>query len=94
MSRWRVGAPKGDAVPIRITNTSRGLLTLEFNSGETLHLAPRETSESIEDIEVVGNSVIERLRDQAAITVERPKREAKASREAKAGGPDKGTSQE
>jgi hypothetical protein len=68
-------------VPVRITNTSGRLLTLELNSGESLHLAPRETSEPIDEIAVDDNAMIQRLEDGGAVAVERAKPDAAPARE-------------
>jgi hypothetical protein len=56
-------------VPVRITNRSRGLLTLQLNSGESLYLAPTETSGSLEDLEVTANRWVQRLVDRDLIAV-------------------------
>jgi hypothetical protein len=57
-------------MPVRITNLSSGLLTLELNSGESLYLAPSETSRSLPDLEVTGNRWIQRLLDRDLVAVE------------------------
>jgi hypothetical protein len=57
-------------MPVRIINLSSGLLTLELNSGEALHLAPSETSGSLPDLEVTGNRPVQRLLDRDLIAVE------------------------
>jgi hypothetical protein len=63
-------------MPVRITNRSRGLLTIELNSGATLHLAPGETSEPVEELEVADNRWVNKLRDRDQIEVAQPKGEA------------------
>ena len=64
----------------RLTNRSRGLLTVELNSGESVHLAPGERSEALDDVLTKDNALIEKLRSRALLTVDesRPRREAKA----------------
>jgi len=57
-------------LPVQITNRSGGLLTLELNSGESLHLASSETSRSLHDLEVTGNHWVQRLLDRDLIAVE------------------------
>jgi hypothetical protein len=57
-------------VPVRITNRSRGLLTLELNSGTSLHLAPGETSEPLAELEVDGNRWVRKLLDRDQVRVE------------------------
>ncbi len=51
-----------------ITNRARHLLVLPLNSGETVHLAPGETSPPIEDYELAKNSKVERLMQDGIIT--------------------------
>jgi hypothetical protein len=63
-------------VPVRITNRSRGLLTIELNSGATVHLAPGETSDSVEELEVADNRWVTKLLDRQQIEVEQPKGES------------------
>lgn len=57
-------------MPVRITNLSSGLLTVELNSGESLYLAPSETSQSLHDLEVTGNRWVQRLLDRGLIAME------------------------
>jgi hypothetical protein len=64
-------------MPVRIINRSRGLLTVELNSGDTLHLAPSETSPPLQDIEVTANRWVERLLDRDLIAVQKEKAEPK-----------------
>jgi hypothetical protein len=64
----------------RLTNRSRGLLTVELNSGESVHLAPGERSEALDDVLTKDNALIEKLRSRALLTVD----ESRARREAKA----------
>jgi hypothetical protein len=71
-------------MPVRITNLSPGLLTLELNSGESLYLAPSETSRSLPDLEVTGNRWVQRLLDRDLIAVEQEAEPAAAAAAAKA----------
>lgn len=64
----------------RLTNRSRGLLTVELNSGESVHLAPGERSEALDDVLTKDNALIEKLRSRALLTVD----ESRARREARA----------
>ena len=61
-------------MPVQITNQShgpwRGLLTVQLNSGESLYLAPSETSPPLDDQEVVANRWVQRLLDRGLIAVE------------------------
>jgi hypothetical protein len=64
---------KGDFVPVRITNRSRGLLTLELNSGASLYLAPGEMSGPLAELEVADNQWVQRLLDRDQVQVEQVK---------------------
>jgi len=44
-----------------IKNRTRHLLTLTLNSGDTLHLAPGESSRPLSEIETKNNTKTERL---------------------------------
>jgi hypothetical protein len=57
-------------MPVRITNRSRGLVTVELNAGESLHLAPGETSKPIEDYQTRDNPWIAKLVDRGVAVVE------------------------
>jgi hypothetical protein len=59
-------------VPVRITNRSRDKrpLTLQLNSGRSLHLAPSERSRPVPDLEVTGNRWVQRLLERDLISVE------------------------
>jgi hypothetical protein len=67
-------------MPVRITNLSSGLLTLELNSGESLYLAPSETSRSLPDLEVTGNRWVQRLLDRDLVAVEQEAEPAAAAK--------------
>ncbi|MGE5287161.1 MAG: hypothetical protein ACM3ML_08175 [Micromonosporaceae bacterium] len=62
-------------MPVRITNRSRGLLTLQLNSGESLYLAPSEMSPSLEDRDVAANRWVQRLLDRDLISMQNVKAE-------------------
>ncbi|HEV2708109.1 MAG TPA: hypothetical protein VGV59_19490 [Pyrinomonadaceae bacterium] len=51
-----------------ITNLTRHLLVLPLNSGATLHLAPGETSGTVEDYELVNNAKVDKLMSQGMIS--------------------------
>jgi hypothetical protein len=55
---------------VHITNVSSGLLSVQLNSGRTVHLAPRERSGEIEPYEVDENHWVRRLSDQGWLAVE------------------------
>jgi hypothetical protein len=58
-------------MPVKITNRSNGPVALELNSGDSVHLAPGETSPPIEDVDITDNQWVERLLDRDLIGVER-----------------------
>jgi hypothetical protein len=61
-------------MPVRLRNRSFTLLTVELNSGDSVHLAPDETSRELDDIEVRDNPWIAKLERRAAVTVETAQR--------------------
>jgi hypothetical protein len=74
-------------MPVRLTNRSPMLLTVELNSGDSVHLAPDETSAPIDEREVDDNRWVTKLEQRNALAVERGgrlKRAAKAKPRAKA----------
>jgi hypothetical protein len=56
---------------ILIENRWPALLTVELNSGQSLHLAPGEASGPIEDYETEGNARVSSLADRGLISVSR-----------------------
>jgi hypothetical protein len=48
-------------MPVRVINRSRNLLSVPLNSGETVHLAPNESSRRLDDVEVAHNRWVEDL---------------------------------
>jgi hypothetical protein len=62
-------------VPVVITNLSPALLTIELNSRTTVHLAPGETSEPVQELEVADNRWVEKLLAREQIQVEQTKGE-------------------
>jgi hypothetical protein len=56
-------------MPVTIENLTNRPVLLRFNSGQTLHLAPRKTSKEILDVEVKGNAKVEKLEGQHVITL-------------------------
>jgi hypothetical protein len=45
----------------KLVNLGRQLLVVPFNSGETIHLAPGESSDAVEDYELNHNPKVEKL---------------------------------
>ena len=68
---------------VRITNQGRGLVTIGLNSGDSLMLAPGETSEPIEEYDTVNNPWVEKLVERGLATVE-SRAPARAPKPAKA----------
>lgn len=50
-----------------IKNKTRQLLTITLNSGETVHLAPGEVSQTFSEIETENNAKIQRLSNEGMI---------------------------
>jgi hypothetical protein len=76
-------------MPVRLTNRSLMLLTVELNSGDSVHLAPDETSTLIDEREVDDNRWVAKLEQRDALAVERagpPKPAARTKPKAKAKG--------
>jgi hypothetical protein len=57
-------------MPIRIRNRSPILLTVELNSGDSVHLAPDQTSRELPDVEVQANPWLDRLERTEMVTVQ------------------------
>jgi hypothetical protein len=58
-------------MPTTIQNNTSQRVLLRFNSGLTHHLAPRETLEGVEHVEVKGNRRIKGLEARHVIAVRR-----------------------
>ena len=46
---------------VQVTNLSRSLLTIQLNSGESIHLAPKERSRTIDEFEIADNRWLDEL---------------------------------
>ncbi|MFI7128820.1 hypothetical protein ACIBQ1_24165 [Nonomuraea sp. NPDC050153] len=57
-------------MPVHITNISRTLVSVELNSGSTLHLAPGERSAAIEPFEIGDNPWIRTLGEQGRVALD------------------------
>lgn len=55
-------------MPVTLTNRSRGLVTLELNTGRWIHLAPGETSRSLKDYEVRDNRHVRKLAERRVLS--------------------------
>ena len=60
---------------VKIENLSNRLMTIRGNSGRFIHLAPKESSSPIDEIEIANNPKIKKLIDSGLISVERAKEE-------------------
>lgn len=71
-------------MPVRLKNRSLSLLTVELNSGDSVHLAPDETSTVLDDREVAENPWIAKLERRQSLDVEavddKPRRGRKGGR--------------
>ena len=65
-------------MPLKITNRAKHLLIIPLNSGQTIHLAPGESSDAIEDYELEKNERVERLEGEGLIASERSEAAAQA----------------
>lgn len=73
---------------ITITNLARHLALCTLNSGRTIHLAPAESSEPIDPMEINGNAKIEKLMRTGVVSIvktddEEPKRQDEPTSETK-----------
>lgn len=57
----------------RTKNRSLQFLVVTFNSGNTVHLAPQEVSETMGEIEVKGNTRLEKMKKNSLITIHEEK---------------------
>ena len=54
-----------------VTNRSSHLLLVELNTGETIHLAPAESSRVLDDVDIENNPWVDRMRARGDVVVER-----------------------
>ena len=54
---------------VKIENLSNWLKSLRLNSGTTLHIPPRATSQAIAGVEVKDNTEVKKLERQCSIAV-------------------------
>ena len=60
---------------ITLTNRSPYLLIVPLNSGTTLHLAPGQSSGTVDDLEVNGNLKVEKLVNNCQLSTQVVKHE-------------------
>jgi hypothetical protein len=56
-------------MPVHITNLSPALVTVPLNTGESIHLAPKERSRKIDEVEIAGNDWLDELQRRHLVTV-------------------------
>jgi len=61
-------------MPVSIENLTNRPVLLRLNSGQTLHLAPHSTSAEIIEVEVKGNSKVQRLQERHVISLQEVKK--------------------
>ena len=54
----------------RIKNRSPQFLVVTFNSGSTVHLAPQEVSDPMDEIEIKGNVRLQKMEKNLLVTIE------------------------
>lgn len=54
-----------------LTNKSRQLLIVKLNSGVSVHLAPKERSRRIEELEIVDNFAVAKMSTRGLLAVEK-----------------------
>jgi hypothetical protein len=82
LTRLAADSSQGESsMPATLTNKSRSLVTVELKSGEWIHLAPGETSDPIDDVEVHQNDRLTRLIDRKLVALARPDAEHGAKAE-------------
>jgi hypothetical protein len=57
-------------MPVQIVNLSRSLVTVPLNTGESIHLAPKEGSREIDEVEIADNRWLEELQRRHLIAVQ------------------------
>lgn len=71
-------------MPVKIENLTDRPVLLRLNSGQTLHLPPRETSSEIRDSEVNDNDKVKKLKEKLnVISMHQVKKNAASSKKPK-----------
>jgi len=73
-------------MPVAITNLSSRAVFIPLNSGTNLRLSPGEVSAHVPDVELQGNSKIEKLLSQRTIAVAKATRSEKPIESGNPGG--------
>lgn len=56
-------------MPVQVTNLSRSLVTVPLNTGESIHLAPKERSREIDEVEIADNRWLDELQRRHLVAV-------------------------
>jgi hypothetical protein len=56
-------------MPVQVANLSRSLVTLQLNTGESIHLAPKERSREIDELEIADNPWLDELQRRHLVAV-------------------------
>lgn len=67
----------------QVKNKARFPLVITLNSGRTIHLAPKEVSESMDEIEIKRNQQLERMKEKSLIIIEEIKKKRGETEEGK-----------
>ena len=70
---------RGCVVATKIENLSGRKILIRLSSGQTLHIAPRATSEELSDVEV-QNPKVQKLQDRRVIALHRTETRRSATR--------------
>jgi hypothetical protein len=54
---------------VALVNQTKSLLIVTLNGGTSLYMAPGQTSESVDYMEIAGNEKIEKLRKTGAVAI-------------------------
>lgn len=54
---------------VALVNQTKSLLIVTLNGGMSLYMAPGQTSESVDYMEIAGNEKIEKLRKTGAVAI-------------------------
>lgn len=73
-------------MPVQLTNISRSLVIVPLNTGESIHLAPKERSREIDDVEIADNRWLDELQRRHLVAVRRVGAGAERAESARARG--------
>jgi hypothetical protein len=73
-------------MPVQVANLSRSLVTLQLNTGESIHLAPKERSRGIDELEIADNPWLHELQRRHLVAVRSVDANAERAERARARG--------